>query len=111
MQPALEHVGFHENQTLSRTAQHIDNLNRLQLIKWACLLGNAFCRNTTTRLLKTWDIHRMSPELRKTVVCAGLIDAEESIWNAYFHAVIEDDSDASFSSELGCSQNNRSLHT
>lgn len=113
LEPTLRHLGFKENQTTTSEKQHLNNLNRIQVIKWACLLGNKFCRNSTTQMLKEeWEIYTLSSELREAVVCGGLIEAEEKLWQSYYNKIQHEDQklDIDISKGLRCSQNNNSLN-
>lgn len=88
-------------------AQLIDTLNRIQIIKWACLLGNQFCRKeAANRLIKGVD--KISIDLREVVICGSLREASASLWKVIFEMIVRDGE--LFENEvLGCSENKNSL--
>lgn len=91
--------------------EHINTLNRIQVIQWACLFGNELCRNLATEALG--DPFSISLDLRSTVLCAGLRGANQSVWSLIYEgSQTEEDASlkSSFSDALGCSENEEILN-
>lgn len=107
LQPSMEKLGIEENKNLTNDMQHVEILNRLHIIKWACTFGNRLCRNLTMERIKT-DINTILIDLKEVIVCGGLIEAETSLWYKIFQKTMEE---ANFYSNkaLGCSENEESL--
>lgn len=103
----MEHLGINENKTISADQQHIDILNRVQVIKWACFLGNKLCRNLTTERL-TRSLETISVNLREVLFCAGLRGASVKLWRTILQKGMED-ADMAANKGLGCSENKDSL--
>lgn len=51
----------------------------------------------------------MSHDLQEIVVCAGLIDADEVLWNGYGEYFYRDESHSRLSIALGCTRNESNL--
>lgn len=90
LQKALEQLGVQENNELDDDEEHLNILNRNQVIQWACMFGNELCRKLTTERLDS--ISSISLDLRDTVLCGGLRAANGVIWlNIYEQSLTEED--------------------
>lgn len=110
LEAAVQVLGAKENEDLSDDEEHVNILNRIQVLQWACLFGNQLCRNITTERLA--DPSSISLDLRSTVLCAGLRGANSSVWNyIYERSLVEEDSSlkSSLTTALGCSENEEIL--
>lgn len=106
LQPVLEHLGFEENENITGDKEHIDILNRIQIIQWSCLLGNELCRNMTTEKLK--NISSISADLKEVIVCGGLREADFALWLELYAACLQGD-DPEIEKALGCSEDKNIL--
>lgn len=86
--------------------QHIDIFNRVQIIKWLCLIGNELCRNVTTKKLE--DIASISADLREVVVCAGIRGANADMWSE-INVKCQEEDHPLIEKGLSCSENVESL--
>lgn len=107
LEPILTDLGVEENKTLSPDQEHINTLNRVQIIKWACLLGNNLCRNLTSQRLN--DTYSISVDLKCDLICSGFRGADVDLWTKLYIKSIEND-DLAINQGLGCSENNDSLY-
>lgn len=108
---AVSALGAVENEDLSDDEEHLNILNRIQVLQWACLFGNQLCRRLTTERLN--DPSAISLDLRSTVLCAGIRGANASVWNyIYERSLVEEDSSlkSSLTNALGCSENEEILN-
>lgn len=106
LQLALEHLGIEEDKSLTGDEQHIDTLNRIQIIKWSCLFGNLHCRNLTVQ--KLVNISEISVDLKEVIVCGGLRGADTDLWNKVLEQSMYEAGPAA-ELGLGCIENKESL--
>lgn len=102
---AIEELGIAEKEGGDDDEEHVNNLNRITVISWACRLGNEKCRNLATQRLA--DIASISLDLQENVLCGGLRNADYSVWEAiYNRSLTETDSTLknNIISALGCSE-------
>lgn len=106
----MNELGAVENAENSTDDEHVNTLNRIQVINWACNYGSTLCRQLTTERLS--DPAAISLDLRSTVLCAGMRGANAEIFNAiYEQSLTEEDASLknSLASALGCSENEELL--
>lgn len=96
-----------QEETIEKDEQHIEIMNRVQTIKWACLLGNRLCRNLTTESLA--EIDSLSPDLREEVVCAGFRGASPELMKQYLDH-LDEIKDKTINESLGCCENKQNLN-
>lgn len=95
LQPAFETiVGKTEEDLLRNGKNDIDTLNKAQIIKWACHLGNQLCRDITTRALR---IGGYPVDLKDSIICGGFIQLDIDWWLAYMRY-----NDTSIYKHMGC---------
>lgn len=85
--------------------EHVNNLNRINVITYACQYGNAKCRELTTARLS--DIDSITVDLQTAVLCGGLRGANQSVWNAVYDRSLKETSStlrSRLTSALGCSE-------
>lgn len=106
LEPVFIDLGVVENKTLNGDEEHLNILNRVQIVKWACLLGNQLCRNLTTQRLK--DIDSISPDLKEEIICSGLRGADVDLWTKLY-TQSQEGLDISINLGLGCIENKNIL--
>lgn len=103
---AIDALGVAEKEGADDDDEHVNNLNRITVISWACRFGNEKCRNLTSE--KLTDISSISLDLQENVLCGGLRSGNASVWKIVNDtALTETDSTlkSKLNSALGCSEN------
>lgn len=104
-------IGIEENEEVDEDTEHINILNRNQLIQWACMFGSKYCREQTTQKLSSLSL--ISLDLRDNVLCAGIRGADFATWKEiYDRSLTEEDASlkASLNNALSCSENEEVLN-
>ncbi|XP_011871822.1 PREDICTED: aminopeptidase N-like [Vollenhovia emeryi] len=103
MDGLLKSVGYEEQPNEDDISQH----RRLQVTKWACLVGNAECKRMATAKLEHYladvNAHKVPAWWHSWMYCFGLMTANEATWNKTMNLYIQK-RDKSLLQHLACSE-------
>lgn len=91
--------------------EHVNNLNRVNVIQFACRFGNSRCRRRTTARLS--DIDSITVDLQAAILCDGLRGANQSVWSAVYDRSLTETNELlrdRLTSALGCSEDESILN-
>lgn len=102
---AINELGVQEKEGADDDDEHVNNLNRISVVTYACRYGNAKCRELATARLS--DIDSITVDLQTAVLCGGLRSANQSVWDAVYGRSLTETSStlrSRLTSALGCSE-------
>lgn len=108
---AIKELDVKEKEGSDDDTEHVNNLNRVNVIQFACRFGNARCRRLTTARLT--DIESISVDLLNPVLCGGLRGANQSVWNAVYDRSLTETNEllkSRLTSALSCSEDESILN-
>ncbi|XP_018321847.1 aminopeptidase N-like [Agrilus planipennis] len=79
LQAAFDYLTPYE----SNIDDHIDRLNRQQILTTLCNLNHEACLQSASNYLRTWQ--HISPDLQSAVYCGGLRNGGEEEWNYLYN--------------------------
>lgn len=108
MRTAYDSLGLAETESDS----HTDKLNRANILKWLCKLGDAECRAEAISKLRLWNTtgESISPNLQTAFFCGAAAVGDENDF-AFLYSLYETTSDTMpllrtrIINGLGCSEN------
>lgn len=103
---SVAELGAEEDSEADVDDVHVDNIHRVNVLTWACRFGNKRCRDLTKERLS--DVDSISLDLRSAVLCGGLRDADQELWEQIRRrSLVEENSSlrSALVSALGCSEN------
>ncbi|KYM93558.1 Aminopeptidase N [Cyphomyrmex costatus] len=85
----LQNVGYEEN----LYDDDITKLKRLDVLKWACIIGHVGCKKSVANKLSEHlvnpDTHKIPQEREEFMYCSGLMTANRTIWDKMLKLYLE----------------------
>ncbi|XP_063992148.1 uncharacterized protein LOC135170322 [Diachasmimorpha longicaudata] len=104
LEPVFKTVKFYE----SPEDLYLTKLLRVSVLDWACKLGSKPCRDQALQNLTKWlqdsTKNPLPPNLKNTIICAGIRNADQATWDKIYAKQIGLE-EKNLLGPLGCSSN------